>query len=371
MAPNPNPSRITNEAWAFMERVLTLHPTMRNGGIYANKSGFHNTRAANSSSNYSCQGVRNQRGPSDKADAYDITYADAQSGNYSTISVHSQRLYVAGQQRDPRMKGWHEFFGNTDWDTQVEGWSYAKGQSSSSDSSHLWHCHLSECREMAHCWINKDGCYSVMSGESLAAWKARLGFPQQYCGVNLQLNTWGAAVCLLQVRLGISADGEFGPNTDTAVRNFQRSVGITADGIVGPTTWGKLAAGQTNKPAAAAVEDDMSMVHKSENGDVTYAVVTPGGWTEITEVNDEQAAANALAIVTGDSRGFRSASEYAAARDWWMKNIVPLNSGAPSDEQVLAMADRVAEKLLEAGVNLTEEDITEACKAAMREGTGA
>ncbi|MCC6159525.1 MAG: peptidoglycan-binding protein [Deltaproteobacteria bacterium] len=34
----------------------------------------------------------------------------------------------------------------------------------------------------------------------------------------------------------ISADGVFGPNTDKAVRDFQRSKGLVVDGIVGPTT---------------------------------------------------------------------------------------------------------------------------------------
>lgn len=355
-----------------MERVLTLSSVMRNGGIYANKSGFHNTRNANSASNYSVQGVRNQRGPGDKAAAYDITYVDAQGGNYSTISIHSQRLYVAGQQSDPRMKGWHEFFGNTDWDTQVEGWSYAKGQSSSSDSSHLWHCHLSECREMLYCWINKDACYSVMAGESLAAWKSRLGFPKQYCGVNLQLNTWGAAVCLLQVRLGLSADGEFGPNTDAAVKNFQRSVGLAADGVVGPTTWTKLAEGSGGSTSQEAVEVDMKMVHKTVAGDVVYAVVTATGWDEIVPPADvtEQNMANYLAVVTGDSRAYDDPKKYDIAKKYWLDHIV--KPVTVSDEQALAMADRVAEKLLESGnLTLTEEDVTEACKAALREGAGA
>src|SRR5690242_15431063 len=133
MASNPNPDRITGPSWSFMESVLTLCSAMHNGGIYANKPGFHNTRNANSSGNYSVQGVRNQRGPGDKAAAYDITFSDAQGGNYGNIAVFSQRLYVAGQNHDPRMKGWYEFFGNSDWDTHVEGWSFAKGVESTSD----------------------------------------------------------------------------------------------------------------------------------------------------------------------------------------------------------------------------------------------
>lgn len=41
------------------------------------------------------------------------------------------------------------------------------------------------------------------------------------------------------------ADGEFGPNTEAAVRRFQRKAGITIDGEVGPETW-KALGGKAN-----------------------------------------------------------------------------------------------------------------------------
>lgn len=46
----------------------------------------------------------------------------------------------------------------------------------------------------------------------------------------------GSAVRRIQRRLGLSADGVFGPQTARAVRRFQRKRGLTADGIVGPIT---------------------------------------------------------------------------------------------------------------------------------------
>jgi N-acetylmuramoyl-L-alanine amidase len=50
----------------------------------------------------------------------------------------------------------------------------------------------------------------------------------------------GDAVREVQQRLRISADGIFGPQTDTVVRMFQTDNHLTVDGIVGPQTWGAL-----------------------------------------------------------------------------------------------------------------------------------
>jgi cell wall-associated NlpC family hydrolase len=50
----------------------------------------------------------------------------------------------------------------------------------------------------------------------------------------------GSAVRLLQRRLGIAADGVFGPGTKRALKRFQRAHGMVADGIAGPATWSAL-----------------------------------------------------------------------------------------------------------------------------------
>lgn len=47
----------------------------------------------------------------------------------------------------------------------------------------------------------------------------------------------GESVKLLQTKLGIMVDGQLGPSTQFAVRNFQTKNGLTVDGVVGPATW--------------------------------------------------------------------------------------------------------------------------------------
>jgi peptidoglycan hydrolase-like protein with peptidoglycan-binding domain len=43
-------------------------------------------------------------------------------------------------------------------------------------------------------------------------------------------------------------DGNFGPKTEAAVKEFQQSAGLTVDGIVGPLTWGALESGYNMPP---------------------------------------------------------------------------------------------------------------------------
>lgn len=51
------------------------------------------------------------------------------------------------------------------------------------------------------------------------------------------------AVELIQAKLGVSIDGVFGPNTESAVKNFQKTHQLEEDGIVGKNTWAALFTG--------------------------------------------------------------------------------------------------------------------------------
>jgi putative chitinase len=56
----------------------------------------------------------------------------------------------------------------------------------------------------------------------------------------LKVGSRGEDVKKLQSKLGLSADGVFGPGTEVAVKKWQSSNGLTADGIVGEGTWSKM-----------------------------------------------------------------------------------------------------------------------------------
>ena len=50
----------------------------------------------------------------------------------------------------------------------------------------------------------------------------------------------GAPVRRLQAKLGITADGDFGPGTRQAVMDYQKANGLAVDGIAGPDTFAAM-----------------------------------------------------------------------------------------------------------------------------------
>lgn len=76
-----------------------------------------------------------------------------------------------------------------------------------------------------------------------------------------------ATVAAIQAKLGISADGEWGPRTRKAVRDYQRSNGLEVDGVPGPATLKSLgvsakaggsSAGGTTKSSASTSGSGLS-----------------------------------------------------------------------------------------------------------------
>jgi putative chitinase len=56
----------------------------------------------------------------------------------------------------------------------------------------------------------------------------------------LRRGSKGEAVKKMQAKLGLTADGDFGPGTEAALKKWQAENGLTADGVVGPKTLAKL-----------------------------------------------------------------------------------------------------------------------------------
>lgn len=59
-------------------------------------------------------------------------------------------------------------------------------------------------------------------------------------GGTLRRGSKGDEVKKMQAKLGLAADGDFGPGTEAALKKWQAENGLTADGVAGPKTLAKL-----------------------------------------------------------------------------------------------------------------------------------
>lgn len=137
------------------------------GGIYANKTGYHDARAGQSG-NYSVRRTVDRKGSATKSAAIDWTYSDK-----ALIKLHTKRLLKAyDNSKDPRI-GPHntaEFYGTTNGYSVV---GRLHGKWATSDNTHLWHIHFAVNRQWIDSAYVMRAVYSVLIGESLAAWDKR------------------------------------------------------------------------------------------------------------------------------------------------------------------------------------------------------
>lgn len=267
----------------FWPEFKKIEPTVQLGGIYANKRGYHNKRQnlpmPGDSTDYSVnQFAVDREGPADEASAIDLTFPDAHSGDYKTISKYSKRLYAARNEGDERTKYIREFFGNIDDDRQVEGWDFSKNRASTSDTSHLWHIHLSFHRKYINSTTAMRAVLSILRGESLEVWRAggRRTVTYEYFASKLPvlkkndsdpvIENGAYFVNRAQRALQVAADGDYGPITANAVKALGISGhdGNTIDLPVWTRLhglWGSVLNGTSTEDGA-----ERSITHQHFNG---------------------------------------------------------------------------------------------------------
>lgn len=178
-----------------------------------------------------------------------------------------QEAYKASPERALKACSWGAF--------QIMGYHYAKlGYSSAKDMvqahAHSAACQLSDFGKFLQ--INKL-VLPLRSGDwpafargyngsgNVASYSAKLRRAvKRETGISpvpvLMLGDRGEDVRRLQIALGVAPDGNFGPETLNAVREFQEKESLTIDGVVGVQTWGRLQlVRQIRAPRATALDD--------------------------------------------------------------------------------------------------------------------
>ena len=120
----------------------------------------------------------------------------------------------------------------------------------------------------------------------------------------------GEEVKQLQTKLGLTADGVFGPGTEAKVKEWQAANGLTADGIVGNGTWTKMF-GDTPAPAATTVTIPASSFKLEKlKGHIPDAVIAqiPDTATKFN-ITTPLRLAHFLAQCGHESAGFKAVSE--------------------------------------------------------------
>ena len=130
----------------------------------------------------------------------------------------------------------------------------------------------------------------------------------------------------LQQKLGVSADGVYGPKTRAAVKRFQRAHGLAADGVAGPQTLAALGVGAASPKVREAADQS--------------STAAPGGDADATlqRIAQCESGGNPSAVsADGTYRG-----KYQFDRETWRALG---GSGDPADAPE-AEQDRIAAALL-------------------------
>ena len=161
----------------------------------------------------------------------------------------------------------------------------------------------------------------------------------------LKVGSKGEDVKKLQAKLGLAADGSFGPGTEKAVKEWQAANGLTADGIVGAGTWGKMFAGEVIKEDVVIPTGGPLNIEKLK-GHVPDAVIAqiPDTAAKFNITNNLRLA-HFLAQCAHESGNFKAVSENLNYSADGLKKIFPKYFPGNLAESYARQPEKIAAKV--------------------------
>ena len=166
----------------------------------------------------------------------------------------------------------------------------------------------------------------------------------------LKIGSKGSDVQRLQTALGINADGDFGPGTEKALKEWQIKTGLTADGIAGPATFQRLGLGPIENPVSesAATADVPASDFKlaALKGHVPDAVIAQIPDTaKKFNITNPLRLAHFLAQCGHESGGFKAVQENLNYSADGLKKIFPKYFPGNLNESYARNPEKIASRV--------------------------
>jgi putative chitinase len=175
----------------------------------------------------------------------------------------------------------------------------------------------------------------------------------------------GEEVKALQSKLGLVADGNFGPGTEKAIKEWQTKNGLTADGIIGPASLEKLGL----KLAAAVIKEDVLIPKGGPidlgklKGHIPEAVIVQIPTVmEKFQINTPLRLAHFLAQCGHESGGFKATQENLNYSADGLKKIFPKYFPGNLAESYARNPEKIASKVYGGRMGNGKEETKEGYK---------
>ena len=155
----------------------------------------------------------------------------------------------------------------------------------------------------------------------------------------------GEDVKKLQEKLGLAADGAFGPGTEAKVKAWQSANGLVADGVVGDGTWTKMF-GSAPVAAAPVVIPASSFKLEALRGHIPDAVIAQIPDTAAKfGITNTLRLAHFLAQCGHESGGFKAVNENLNYSADGLKKIFPKYFPGNLNESYARQPEKIANKV--------------------------